>query len=105
MSVSLEKKKPKHDYYGFSKDEEYKRKPDYPIIKNKSSTKKTVFFVLAITLIIIWVSAAGVSGYHAWNEFPDSSLWVKLIRVYVAIVFAPIYLFYIFVKTTVFKQM
>ena len=45
MSVSLEKKKPKHDYYGFSKDEEYKRKPDYPIIKNKSSTKKLPCFL------------------------------------------------------------
>ena len=38
------------------------------------------------------------------NEFPNDSNLAKLARLRVSVVFAPIYLFYIFIKTTVFKQ-
>ena len=35
---------------------------------------------------------------------PGSALWIKLIRTSIAILFSPIYLFYIFLRVIVFKQ-
>lgn len=89
------------DTYGFKY--KYNRSTDYPVQK----PKKTVKYVLGVSavgfIVVLWLIAASISAIHSWKEFPANPLWLKLIRTYVAIIFAPIYIFYIFVKTTVFK--
>ena len=68
------------------------------------SNKYIVAKTLGIVFFIFIICSAIISGYHAWNEFPSDSVWIKLVRVWIAIIFAPFYIFYIFIKTTVFKD-
>lgn len=103
MSIEVNDKDSKYDYYGFSNKYKYDRSLDYPVIKPKISTKNAIMYSILILISVFWISASVISGYHAWSEFPNDPVWVKSIRLYVAIVFSPIYLFYIFLKTTVFK--
>ena len=92
------------DSYGFSKDVKYNRKPDYPNLKpNISVTKFTLYIAIAI-LVFILLLAGTIAGYHAWNEFPGDSNLTKVIKTYVAVIFSPFYLFYVFLKVQFFKQ-
>ena len=59
--------------------------------------------VLIGTLVLFWLVSAMIAGKYAWNEFPTDSNLIKLVRLWIAVVFSPLY-FYIFIKTTVFKQ-
>lgn len=103
MSVSVNDNESKHDYYGFSNKHKYNRQADYPVLKPEISTKSVVMYSILVLAIIFYISASAISGYHAWNEFPGDPTWIRMIRLYIAIIFSPIYLFYIFVKITVFK--
>ena len=50
----------------------------------------------ALIGFLIFIVASGIiSGVHAWRQFPRDSIWIKLVRVWVAIIFAPFYIFYI----------
>ena len=103
MSVSIDENESKHDYYGFSNKYKYDRTLDYPVIKPNISKKDAIMYTILIIVGLFWLSASGISGYHAWNEFPGDPVWIRSIRLNVAIIFSPIYLFYIFIKTTIFK--
>lgn len=79
--------------YGFSNQETQK--------KNKSK----IFWILLISIILIfYLSMSGMSGYIAWNEFPEDNNFNKLVKTYVAVLFSPFYLLYIFIKMTFFKK-
>lgn len=92
------------DSFGFQTEYEYDRKKDYQSTPSNVSTKKIVYMILIGTLVLFWLVSAMIAGKYAWNEFPNDSNLIKLVRLWIAVVFSPLYIFYIFIKTTVFKQ-
>ena len=68
------------------------------------SRKQILIGLLVGGTVLIWLSMSIVSGIHSWKEFPANSLWIKLMRTFIAVVFSPIYLFYIFLRLIIFKQ-
>ena len=92
------------DSFGFQTEYEYDRKKDYQSTPSNVSTKKVIYMILIGTLVLFWLVSAMIAGKYAWNEFPNDSNLIKLVRLWIAVVFSPLYIFYIFIKTTVFKQ-
>ena len=92
------------DSFGFQTEYEYDRKKDYQSTPSNVSTKKIVYMILIGTLVLFWLVSAMIAGKYAWNEFPNDNNLIKLVRLWIAVVFSPLYIFYIFIKTTVFKQ-
>ncbi len=92
------------DSFGFETEYEYDRKKDYQSTPSNVSTKKVIYMILIGTLVLFWLVSAMIAGRYAWNEFPNDTNLVKLVRLWIAVVFSPLYIFYIFIKTTVFKQ-
>jgi len=92
------------DNYGFKQINSYDRTRDNQIKSSKVDTKKIIYIILGSIIGLLWLISIIISGKYAWSEFPNDSNLVKLIRLWISVVFAPIYLFYIFIKTTVFKQ-
>jgi hypothetical protein len=92
------------DSFGFQTEYEYDRKKDYQSTPSNVSTKKVIYMILIGTLVLFWLVSAMIAGRYAWNEFPNDTNLVKLVRLWIAVVFSPLYIFYIFIKTTVFKQ-
>lgn len=92
------------DSFGFQTEYEYDRKKDYQSTPSNVSTKKIVYMILIGTLVLFWLISAMIAGKYAWNEFPNDTNLIKLVRLWIAVVFSPLYIFYIFIKTTVFKQ-
>ena len=100
----MNNKNDKRDEYGFPDRDKYDRSVDYRPKKNNVPTKKLVLYCIGGLIFIFWIFSAIISGQYAWNEFPNDSTLVKLARLWIAVIFAPVYIFYIFVKTSVFKQ-
>ena len=96
-------RKDKTDPYGFPKQYDYNRQINYPINKSSSLTKNIILWILLVFLIIFILGKVIMSGYIAWNEFNNDPVWIKLSKTYVAVMFSPIFLFYIFLKSIVFK--
>lgn len=94
----------KHDNYGFKNNIGYDRTRDNKTESSKVDTRKIIYIIIGSIIGLLWFVSIIISGKYAWSEFPNDSSLVKLIRLWIAVVFAPIYLFYIFIKTTVFKQ-
>jgi|TARA_B110000967_G_C18803449_1_gene519725 hypothetical protein len=92
------------DNYGFKQINSYDRTRDNQTKSSKVDTKKIIYIILGSIIGLLWLISIIISGKYAWSEFPNDSNLVKLIRLWISVVFAPIYLFYIFIKTTVFKQ-
>ena len=90
------------DYFGFTR--EYNRKKDYPEKKTEQgSTKKILIKILIVILIIISILLMILSGYIAWNSFTNDPVYLKISKTSVAVLFYPIYLFYIFIKNVIFQ--
>ena len=49
------------------------------------------------------LSGVSITSYIAWNEFYKDPLWMKLIKTWLAILFAPMFLSYMFFKSIVFN--
>ena len=94
----------KHDNYGFKNNANYDRSRDNKTASSEVDTRKIIYIIIGSIIGLLWLVSIIISGKYAWSEFPNDSNLVKLIRLWISIVFAPIYLFYIFIKTTVFKQ-
>lgn len=96
-------KKKETDYFGFSNDYQYDRNQDDKVKKYK---RNSLFFIaiktfgtLAVIFIII---ALSLSGYIAWNSVINDPIWIKFVKTFLAVMFAPIYLFYIFMRSIIF---
>lgn len=90
------------DYYGFN--QEYDRKKDYPTKKfSPSDLGKPLLIIFGILCVVIILFMFGFSGYIAWNSFIDDPYWLKFSKTYLAIIFSPIFLFYIFLRSVIFK--
>ena len=66
------------------------------------SLKKIIHYLIVLIILFLWVSMTIVAGYYAWNEFPNDIWGKKFIKTYLAVMFAPLYLFYIFCKISIF---
>ena len=89
------------DAYGIK--HQYNRSVDYLPKPTKPFDTK-IFKKLGMIAVFLMVFATlSMSGYHAWSKFPYDSTVIKLVRTWIAVIFAPIYIFYIFIRTTVFK--
>ena len=93
------------DQYGFQHRYSFNRAREYQKVEPSSKTNQYLIAkTLAIGFLIFIIASGIISGVHAWKQFPTDSIWIKLVRVWVAIIFAPFYIFYIFIKTTIFKD-
>lgn len=90
------------DAYGFTKYFENNSVVDSSNI-NESNIKKVLLWILIIFFLIMILGMIYISGYIAWNEFTNDPTWLKLSKTYIAVIFAPIYLFYVFCKSIVFN--
>lgn len=94
----------KIDYYGFDEKSQYNRSKDYPVKKIDAKTVgkwASIIVIVLIAAIILFMF--GFSGYIAWNSFTNDPVWLKMSKTYLAILFSPIFLFYIFLRSIVFK--
>tara|TARA_B100000401_G_C52769438_1_gene702468 strand:- start:440 stop:757 length:318 start_codon:yes stop_codon:yes gene_type:complete len=93
------------DQYGFQHRYSFNRAREYYKVEPSSKTNNYIIAkTLAIGFLLFIIASGIISGVHAWRQFPMDSIWIKLVRVWVAVIFAPFYIFYIFIKTTVFKD-
>ena len=92
------------DSYGFSKDVKYDRKNDYPNLKPDISVRKFALYIIVGIVVFFLLLTGMIAGYHSWNEFPNDTTLIKVIKTYIAVIFAPFYLFYVFLKVQFFKQ-
>lgn len=93
----------KKDKYGFPI--KYRYKSNNKNIKNKTLSfdfKKYVYYTLLSILIIFILMSTSLSGYLAWNSFTNDPIFIKLYKVFLAMLFSPVYLSYLYVKTSFF---
>ena len=92
------------DYYGFNNDIKYNRQLDYLPKKPLISTRNFLIILVVSIVVIGYLSMTFMAGYYSWNEFPGDSNLIKIIKTYVAVLFAPFYLFYVFLKLLLFRS-
>jgi len=91
------------DEYGFNKKYEYNREQDYPVKKSNFNIK-TILFYISITIFIVGIIiSCSLAGYISWNSLTNDPLIIKIIKTNLAILFSPIFLIYVFMKSIVFK--
>ena len=59
----------------------------------------TIIFVSL--LIFMYLSIVYVAGYHAYTEYADDPPHIKWMRILVALIFAPLYVGYVLIKSFV----
>tara|TARA_B110000908_G_C10243583_1_gene447503 strand:+ start:1558 stop:1875 length:318 start_codon:yes stop_codon:yes gene_type:complete len=95
------------DYYGFSNDDTKQLDSQMKPIKTISVQKYILnVFLICMTFLIVLIllSMTIISAYYAWNEFPLDSLIHKIIKSFMAGLFSPIYMSYLFMKLHLFKK-
>ena len=94
----------KIDHYGFDEKTQYNRSKGFPIKKiDAKSIGKWIGIISLTIFILIIIGMFSFSGYIAWNSFTKDPVWLKLSKTYLAILFSPVFLFYIFLRSIVFK--
>ena len=96
-------KKDNRDEYGFPVKYNYNRTLDYPVKKSSLNYKKFLLYTLLIIFIIGSTGSMSLSGYIAWNSFLNDPIWLKLYKTGLAVIFSPFFLFYIFIKSVIFR--
>jgi len=94
------------DYFGFKNIKTLPKKEGTCSNKNREkqlNIKSILIWTLIIVTVCIIISSVCISGYIAWNEFEYNPVWAKLIKTYLAVLFSPVYLSYIFLRSLVFK--
>lgn len=99
----MTKKNKDRDHFGFSNDYVYDRDVDYPIKSGAMHYGKTIFYIFAVIILVVGLLMYGFSGYIAWNSVTDDPIWIKSFKTFLAMLFSPIYLFFIFIRTVIFK--
>jgi len=90
------------DAFGFPKiDYKQSSVEHYEDNSQPYSAKKIITIIISILVVLLFVSMSFVAGYHAYNEYISMPKWLVFLRVYVAALFAPFYLFFVFIKTSI----
>ena len=93
-----------YDDFGFNSDSIFDRTIPYNPTKPFPSTLQVVLIFMAVVVIVIYASMGVLAGYYSWNEFPEDYILNKVIKTYMAVIFSPIYMVYVFLKVTIFKK-
>tara|TARA_B100001093_G_C26011432_1_gene669914 strand:- start:28 stop:330 length:303 start_codon:yes stop_codon:yes gene_type:complete len=93
----------KVDSYGFDNNFKYNRSSDYKSKKPFLSTKYFIIIIVVSILALLFLSSSFIAGYYSWNEFPNDSYITKSIKTYIAVLFSPFYLAYVFLKLSLFR--
>ena len=91
------------DSYGFNKNFKYNRSKDYTSKKPLISTRNFIILLIVSVILLLLSSSSFIAGYYSWNEFPNDSVITKSIKTYIAVLFSPFYLFYVFLKLSLFR--
>jgi hypothetical protein len=94
----------KRDEYGFLKKYNYNRTLDYPVKKSSLNIKKIILYTLLVLAIILTISSMSLSGYIAWNQFLNDPSWLKVYKTSLAVIFFPMYLSFMFIKSLLFRS-
>ena len=97
------KKEENRDEYGFPVKYKYNRTVDYPVKESSLNYKKIFLYIVLIIVIIGAISSMSLSGYIAWNSFLNDPIWLKLYKTSLAVIFSPLFLFYVFIKSVIFR--
>ena len=93
----------KKDKYGFPIKYRYKSDKHNKNKKNLSfNFKKYIYYTLISIIIIFILMSTSLSAYLAWNSFTNDPIFIKLYKVFLAIIFSPLYLTYLYVKSSIF---
>ena len=92
------------DSYGFNKNFRYNRNKDYTSKQPFLTTKYFIIILIVGIICLFLLSSSFIAGYYSWNEFPNDSVLVKSIKTYIAVLFSPFYLAYIFLKLSFFRS-
>ena len=87
------------DDYGFDKKE-------YDKSNIKSNFKSKIRFyikLIIIILLIIYLCFSTLAIWISWNTFLNDPEWLKISKTILAGIFSPVYLFYIFLRSVIFK--
>tara|TARA_B100000941_G_C28445878_1_gene522281 strand:- start:770 stop:1105 length:336 start_codon:yes stop_codon:yes gene_type:complete len=93
-----------YDDFGFNSVQMFDRTVGYNPIKPFPSTLQVVFIFMIVVIIVIYASMGVLAGYYSWNEFPEDYILNKVIKTYMAVIFSPIYMVYVFLKVTIFNK-
>ena len=91
------------DDYGFFTKYNYNREQDYPVKKSNFNLKTIVFYIVVTFLIISIIISSSFAGYISWNSFTKDPLIIKIMKTNLAILFSPLFLAYVFIKSIIFK--
>ena len=91
------------DSYGFNNNFKYNRSSDYKSKKPFLSTKYFIIIIIVSVFLLLYLSSSFIAGYYSWNEFPNDSYLTKAIKTYIAVLFSPFYLAYVFLKLSLFR--
>ena len=69
---------------------------------DKKTIGKIFAYILAGILVILLFIMYTAAGYLSWISIPRAKLSYRITKTYLAIIFAPLYLFYYFCKTYIF---
>ena len=105
LKVSRDDQEIEHfDDFGFDSQAVFDRTASFVPTKPFPSSFQVVFIFAAVVMLVIYISMGILAGYYSWNEFPEDYILNKVIKTYMAVIFAPFYLVYVFIKVTVFKK-
>lgn len=61
-------------------------------------SRNFMFFAFWFFIVIGYLFMVMAAAYIAWNSVSFDPIWVKMLKTYLSAVFAPFYLFYVFMK-------
>jgi len=67
-------------------------------------TQVNIWYIILILFIVFFIISSLIAGYYSWNEFPDGTRHIKILKSGLALLFPWAYLPYIFLKLIIFKK-
>lgn len=95
------------DYYGFNNEDTTQLDSQLKPIKSISVQKyiiNVILICIGVLIFLIISSMTIISAYYAWHEFPLDSIINKVIKSFMAGLFSPFYMGYLFMKLNLFKK-
>ena len=82
------------DDFGFQEDYQFDRETSESL--KPKNIKNIILYILLGLVLVLYLLFVILSGYIAWNSVTNDPISIKLLKTYMAVLFAPIYISYIF---------